>query len=186
MEVIPGPLADEAYQLGGMAEDSRALHIAWQVTSQRDDTTYPGILVPVEKLTDALARALDARHVWGRLDAGLGHRLVHGLDSARAGRAAGAEGHRKERWSQRCERPESHSEVFLSCGRLGWEQLDAEDFGVFALALHELPSPPNRTDRLRQVPALLAEAQQRPQYVHPRSVCLPSVALVLQHIRLLI
>src|SRR5918997_53608 len=120
------------------------------------------------------------------LHTALAHCPGYGLDGTRAGGAAGAEGHRKERRSQRCERPESQGEVFLSCGRLGREQLDAEDLGVFLLALHELPSPPNRTDRLHQVPALLAEAQQRPQYVHPRSVCLPSVALVRQHIRLLI
>src|SRR5215210_9417886 len=107
MEVLPGPLANEADQLAGIAEDARALHIAWQVAPQRDDAAHSGVLVPGKKLAEALARALDAGQVWGRLDAGRGHRPGHGLDGARAGRAAGAEGHREERRSQRCERPES-------------------------------------------------------------------------------
>jgi hypothetical protein len=80
MEVIPGALANESNQLGGIAEDTRALHIAWQVASQRDNAANSGVLVPVEKLADALARTLDAGQVWGRLDASLGHRPGHGLD----------------------------------------------------------------------------------------------------------
>src|SRR5918912_2117411 len=138
MEVIPGLLTNESDQLGGIAEDARALDIAWQVAPQCDDAAHAGVLIPVEKFADALARALDAGQVWGHLDAGLGHRPGHGLDGARAGRAASAEGHREERRSQRCERSERHSEVLLSRGRLGREQLDAEDLGIFVLGLPEL------------------------------------------------
>src|SRR5215204_203901 len=39
------------------------------------------------------------------------------------------------------------------------------------------PHSPNQTDRLRQVPTLLAEARQRPQYLHSTSASLPLVAL---------
>src|SRR5215204_3869911 len=141
MEVISGLLANETYQLGGTFEDARALHVAWQVAPQRNDATHSGFLVQVEKPANALACALDARQVWGYLDAGLAPRLIRGLDGTRAGRASGAEGHRKERGSQRCQRPESYGEVFLSRGRLGRKQLDAKDLGVSVLALHELPSP---------------------------------------------
>src|SRR5919199_738162 len=165
VEVIPGPLANEADQLLGTAEDARTLHTTWQVAPQRDDAAYSGGFVPVEEPADALARALDAGQVWGHLDAGLSPRPDPGLDGTRAGRAAGAEGHRKERRSQRCERPESCSEVFFSRGRLGREQLDAEDLGVSELCLHELPSRPNRTDRSGA--STTGRSRRRPQYMHP-------------------
>src|SRR5215204_6402905 len=103
MEVISSLLANKGDQLGGTFEDARALHVAWQVAPQRNDATHSGFLVQVEKSANALACALDAGQVWGYLDAGLAHRLIHGLDGTRAGRASRAEGHRTARESDGCQ-----------------------------------------------------------------------------------
>jgi hypothetical protein len=63
MKVISSLLANECNQLCGTAEDAGALHIAWQVTPQGDDTAHSGVLVPFEEFTNALAGALDAGQV---------------------------------------------------------------------------------------------------------------------------
>jgi len=125
-----GPLrvADEAHQLGRVAEVAGADRTAGQVAAQRDDAADLLGAVGVKDLGDAGTCRAHARQVRRRLEAGLRDRL-HRVQRLGARGAAGAVGDAEELGLQRAELLHDGLQLLVAHRRVGREEFEADRDG---------------------------------------------------------